>query len=309
MHDFAEWVMARPARGLLVAAALSFVALLVLPLASWLPASLMVLAVLAGQPRAAAFAAAGAALPIAWGLSPLVGFGMGLGVAALALVPPYLAGALLESRRSLSFTFQAVTLTVCAVLLGLHLALGDPLGVLMPLVERVRPALEETARALSNMGIERSAEEIGQATARVAWATMMWLVLLHTMLAQFGGLWLFGAMREPGLFGREFRSLRLGRVVAWAMVAALAVSVTVQLVSGKPWQPAQDVLFVLAGAFLIQALAVVHALREAQVLGAVTVLLAYLAVALLPMALVGVGFVDTWVGFRERFVRPTGSSQ
>jgi sulfite exporter TauE/SafE len=116
-------------------------------------------------------------------------------------------------------------------------------------------------------------------------------------------------MREPGLFGREFRALRLGRLVAWAMVAALAASVVVQLVSGKPWQPAQDVLFVLAGAFLIQALAVVHALREAQVLGALPVVLAYLAVALLPMALVGVGIADTWVGFRERFARPTQSSK
>jgi hypothetical protein len=38
----------------------------------------------------------------------------------------------------------------------------------------------------------------------------------------------------------------------------------------------------------------------------VPVVLAYVAVLLVPMALVGIGFADTWVRFRERFAPRQG---
>ena len=117
----------------------------------------------------------------------------------------------------------------------------------------------------------------------------------------FAGLWAFGTLREPGLFGRQFRELRLGTLVAWIAVAALLASLVTQWASGRAWPPADDVLFVLAGAFLLQALAVVHGLRAAKAVGPATVAVAYIALLLVPMALVGFGLADSWVRFRERF--------
>ncbi|MDH4259794.1 MAG: hypothetical protein OEW16_05750, partial [Gammaproteobacteria bacterium] len=87
-----------------------------------------------------------------------------------------------------------------------------------------------------------------------------------------------------------------------------AVSVGAQLAFGHSWQPADDLVFVLAAAFLLQALAVVHGLRELQVIGVLPLILAYVAVLLLPMALVGIGFADTWVRFRERVGRRPGGA-
>lgn len=303
MKNFAEWLTARASRAFLVGTAVSVFTLVALPLTAWLPAGVMVLALLAAGRATAVAAGAGAALPIAWGFSPVFGFGGGLAIAGAVLVPAYLAGNLLERSRSLSFVFQAATLVACALVLLVHLLLGDPAGVLMPLLDYLRPALEETARTLSEMGVERTPEQIGEATARVAWATAAWLVLLHTMLAMFFGLWAFGSLREPGLFGSQFRAMKLGRVVAWMAVAAIGASLLSQWLTGTAWQPAEDVLFVLACAFLLQALAVVHGLREAQVIGPALVVLTYLAVVLLPMALVGLGFADSWVRLRERLPR------
>lgn len=303
MKNLALWLTARPVRAFLAAAALSVLTLVALPVMAWLPAGLMVLALLAGGRVTAGAAALGAALPVAWGFSPIAGFGGGLAVAAAVVVPAYLAGNLLDRSRSLSFAFQAVTLGACLLVLLVHLLLGDPTGVLMPLIDYVRPALEQTARTLAEMGVERTPEEIGEATARVAWATAAWMLLLHTMLALFAGLWAFGSMREPGLFGTQFRAMKLGHFVAWTAVAALLASLASQWLTGSAWRPAEDVLFVLACAFLLQALAVVHALREAQVIGPALVVLTYVAVALLPMALVGLGFADTWVRLRERIPR------
>jgi hypothetical protein len=42
------------------------------------------------------------------------------------------------------------------------------------------------------------------------------------------------------------------------------------------------------------------------VIGALPLALAYVAVFLVPMALVGIGFADTWVRFRERFAPRQG---
>jgi hypothetical protein len=89
-------------------------------------------------------------------------------------------------------------------------------------------------------------------------------------------------------------------------VAAFAVSFLAHRFAGQRWHAADHVLFGLAAAFLGQALAVVHGLRELQVIGVVPVILAYVAVLLVPMALVGIGFADTWVRFRERFAPRQG---
>jgi hypothetical protein len=309
MKAFAEWVTARPARGFLAGAGVGLLSVLALPVAAWLPAGLMVLVLLAAGPRAAAFAALGAALTMTWAFQPVIGFAAALVLAAVVLVPPFLAGSLLESSRSLSFVFQAATIVACGLVLLAYLVLGDPIGVLMPYMDYVRPALERTAQALAEMGVPRTPEEIGQATARVAWATTAWVLLLQSMLALFAGLGAFGSLREPGLFGREFRSLQLGRFVGGAAVVALVASLAAQLLTGRSWAPADDILYVLACSFVLQALAVVHGLKQAGVIGGVPVALTYLAIVLLPMAVVGIGFADTWFRFRERFGKGPGPAK
>jgi hypothetical protein len=132
------------------------------------------------------------------------------------------------------------------------------------------------------------------------------MVLLHAFIAQCAGLWAFGRLREPGLFGREFRRLKLGRFVAWLLAGLFVATLVASGVGGGGWQAVDDLQFVLAAAFLVQALAVVHGLRELQVIGFIPVALAYVAVVLVPMALVGIGFADTWVRFRERFAPRQG---
>ena len=308
MSPMLHWLTGHPARAFLAAGLAALVAFAALPMAAWLPAGCVVLALLAGGPVLAGTAALGAALVLLMVFGPALGAGPALGIVIAVLLPSYLAASALTMTRSLSFVFQAVTVGAGLLVLAIHGLLGDPQGVLMPLIAQLEPMLQQTAETLSRFGIESSPQEIGAATARVAWATLAWMVLLHTMLAQFAGLWAFGQMREPGLFGREFRQLKLGRLIAWIAVAAFGVSTGAQLAFGRSWQPADDLVFVLAAAFLVQALAGIHGLRDLQVIGLLPVILAYLAVVLVPMALVGIGFADTWIRFRERFGRGPGSA-
>ncbi|MGE0029942.1 MAG: hypothetical protein AB7T20_02335 [Steroidobacteraceae bacterium] len=303
MTALLHWVTANPARAFLAAGIASLLALVALPMAAWLPAGIVSLALLANGRIAAAAAAAGAAITMLWAFAPAFGPGPALIIVIAVLVPSWLAATALVSTRSLSFVFQSLTVASCLLVLAIHGLLGDPQGVLMPLITELEPMLRRTADTLSQFGIQRSPEEIGAATARVAWATLGWMVLLHALLAQCAGLWAFGRMREPGLFGREFRQLKLGRFIAWALAATFAASLIAHRTLGHGWQAVDDVVFVLAAAFLLQALAVVHGLRELQVFGILPVILAYVAVVLVPMALVGIGFADTWFRFRERLVK------
>jgi len=305
MTALLQWTTAKPFRAFLAAGLAAFVALFALPMAAWLPAGMVVLALLAGGPPVAVAAGAGAALALVWVFTPAFGPGPAFLIAVATLLPSALGALVLERSRSLSFVFQALTVASCLLVLAIHGLLGDPVRALAPMIAKLEPMLQRTAETLSQMGIESSPEQIGVATARVAWQTLGWMVLLHAFLAQCAGLWAFGRTRDPGLFGREFRTLRLGSAVAWALVACFVASFVAHRLAGG-WQGIDDVLFVLAAAFLVQALAVVHGLREQRVIGTVGVVLAYVAVFLMPMALVGIGFADTWVRFRERFAPRQG---
>jgi hypothetical protein len=306
MTALLQWITANPVRAFLAAGLASFVALLALPMAAWLPAGIVVLGLLAAGLGVALAAAAGAGLALVWVFLPMFGAAPAIAIALVAIAPSLLCAVALERSRSLSFAFQTLTVACGLLVLAIHGLLGDPVRALAPVLTELEPMLQRTAGTLSQMGIDSSPEELGEATARVAWATLGWMVLLHAFLAQCAGLWGYGRLREPGLFGREFRQLRLGSIVAWALVAAFVASLAAQRMSGGGWPAIDDLRFVLAAAFLVQALAVVHGLRELQVIGAVPVVLAYVAVLMVPMALVGIGFADTWIRFRERFAPRQG---
>ncbi len=303
MTALLQWVTANPLRAFLAAGLATFLALLALPMAAWLPAGFVVLTLLGGGAAIALAAAAGAALALLWTLAPAFGAGPALAIAIAVLLPAWCGGVALARTRSLNLVFQGLTLGAGLLVLAIHGLLGDPAGALAPLFARLEPVLQQVAATLSQWGIESSPEAIGAVTARAAWATLCWMVLLHALLAQFAGLWGLGRLREPGLFAREFRRLTLGHFIARALAAAFVVSLAAHQLKAGGWQAADDIVFVLAAAFLVQALAVVHGLRELQIIGQLPVILAYVALILAPVALVAIGFADSWVRFRERFVK------
>jgi hypothetical protein len=305
MTALLQWMTANPVRAFLASGLAALFSMFALPMVAWLPGGIVSLGLLAGGVPIAASATAGAGFAFIWALSPIFGTPPALLVAIVLVLPSVLAAYALERSRSLSFTFQALTIGCCGLVLAIHGLLGDPVRALAPVIAELEPTLRQWADLLSRAGIEKSPKEIGEATASLAWATFGWMVLLHGFLAQCAGLWGYGRLREPGLFGREFRALRLGNVIAWLLVAVFVASLVASW-QGGGWQAVEDLRFVLAAAFLVQALAVVHGLRELQVIGFLPVVLAYVAVVLVPMALVGIGFADTWVRFRERFAPRQG---
>jgi len=301
MTAILKWMTADPARAFAAGAATwaiaSFIGI------AWLPAGVVVMALLVGGPRLALPAAAGASLLVLLSVVPVFGAAAAGAIILAVLLPAYLSGRALVATRSLTLVYQWMTLGAALLVLAIHALVGDPVTALMPFMKELEPVLQQLARWLTERGIETSPGEIGTEVARVAWRFLAWMVLANALLAQFLGLWGFGRLREPGLFGREFRRLRLGAFIAWALVACFVLTVALHRYEAPGYLVTEDVVFVLAAAFIVQGLAVVHGLREMQIIGFVPVVLAYVAVLLVPKALVGIGFADTWFRFRERFAK------
>ena len=304
MTALLQWMTANPVRAFLASGLAALLAIFV-PMATWLPGSVVSIGFLAGGTSVAASATVGAASAFVWALSPVFGTVPAIVVALAVILPSALATIVLEKSRSLSVSFQALTIGSCLLVLGLHGLFGDPVRALAPIVAEMEPMFRQVASTLTRMGFTSTPEEIRDSTASMAWATFGWMILLQSFLAQCVGLWGYSRLREPGLFGREFRALRLGSVIAWLLIAVFFASLVANW-QGANWQAVDDLRFVLAAAFLVQALAVVHGLRELQVIGVVPVVVAYFALIRLPMALVGIGVADTWVRFRERFAPRQG---
>jgi hypothetical protein len=305
MTALLKWMTATRLQAFLAAGLAALCAMLPVP-AAWLPGAVVALGLLAGGVTLAAAATAGAGIACLWALVPAFGALPALAITVALLLPSLLAAVALEKSRSLSVAFQALAIGCCLLVLAINALLGDPVRALAPVIAKLEPMLRQLADVFARAGIEKTPEELGEQTASLAWATFGWMVLLNAFVAQCAALWGYGRLREPGLFGREFRALRLGSAMAWLLAGLFVATLVASGVGGGGWQAVDDLQFVLAAAFLVQALAVVHGLRELQVIGFIPVALAYVAVVLVPMALVGIGFADTWVRFRERFAPRQG---
>ena len=112
---------------------------------------------------------------------------------------------------------------------------------------------------------------------------------------------------NPGGFGAEFRALRLGR--RFALATALIGAVAALPIRGAVVTIAADALLALLLVYLLQGLALVHALVHTRVvrpparrgwLGAVYVVLLFAAPNIVPL-LAMMGWVDAWVDMRKRW--------
>ncbi len=101
MNAFLNWMTANPVRAFLAAGLASLIALVALPMAAWLPAGVIVLALLASGRAPALAATAGAAIVLVWAFAPLFGAGPAIAIATVALLPSVAAAYALLATRSL----------------------------------------------------------------------------------------------------------------------------------------------------------------------------------------------------------------
>jgi uncharacterized protein YybS (DUF2232 family) len=169
------------------------------------------------------------------------------------------------------------------------------------LLTMFKPAMEAGGPLADREAVEGILANLARIMSGVAAAGMtlnalMCLYLARAMQAQ---------LYNPGGFRDEFYELRLGQRIAMASLAFIVVSL---LPLGEFSHMAGEIVIVILSLYVIQGLALIHAIvarRQLHVAWLVVLYLVMLFVLPQLMALVAVlGLIDTWADFRRR-IGPT----
>ncbi len=293
-RSFASWLADNPGGAVFVTGLLGLLPLFGLGFAFFLPGAVPALLVLLRGPRFG--------LAIALGAAGLLTFAMwlagrpvpvGLIYSAWVLGPPLALAVLLARTGSLSLCLQLAVLAGVAMLVLLHLTLGDPEKFWVPFV---RDLAQEMQRRGLPMDLDK--EGLVETLARTLWGWVTALTMLLAMCALFLARWGQFHRERPGSFGAEFQQVRLGLVLGVAGAVLIAASIWVDL------PLVDDLERIFLGALMLVGLAAAHRYKASGRLGAgwlwAIYLLLVLAAPVMVAALAGWGFVDNWLRSRMR---------
>ncbi len=302
MRFLAEWVM----RGRMTAVmltAVTLVASMMLPPLSYLSGAAVGLVTLR-MGLAQGLLVAGLAMVATALLAHLLTGSLLLGVAAFVSLwlPVALAAEQLRRHPGLQRPLWLLGGLSAALLALLYLLLGDPAvwwrGVLG---ELLAPMLSEAPPPPG--ATEADVELLLDEMAGLMSGALSAALLVSSSIALLLARWWQSQLYNPGGFGAEFRALRLGRG------ASLAVFLLVLV--GNVLEPTEavmrELLLPLLALYMLQGLAVIHAVVKAREASAAWLVPVYglMLFALPPTALTLAlaGWMDNWMDFRALLAR------
>ncbi len=299
MRVLASFIMQGRSQAAVAAAGLAVTAWLVPPLSLLSSASLGLVTLREGITQALIVAALAS---LGLGLISLVVFGHPGAVLVLALLlwlPMLSLGAVLRSTRSLAATIESA-LAICILVVAFYLVWEpDPTAQWRDLVAPIVHTLGRTQQLTS----EQESALLEQVLQWMTGAVVAGF-FLQMILSLFLARWWQAMLYNPGGFGIEFRLLRLHKFVAYGGLL-LMLPWWLGSASGGDW--ARSLGLVLASAFVLQGLAVVHGLLAGHRLRFALLTALYVTVLLaMPypaMLLALLGMADTWVDVRARLAR------
>ena len=216
-----------------------------------------------------------------------------ISVIVAQLLPAFVLAAVFRITRSLSFAFQV------AALLGVLIFLGVVL--LFPDAEKMWEGL---LRQILSSVLQGNDYFVQQPQLIQQGAQLMSGMLIAAAVLTNGGILLLGywwhcLATDGGSFRNDFYSLQLGRVLAlivmlssvWAAVSKSAFATQLCIIAGV--------------LFLLQGMAIIHAVMAAVSKGKIGLVTVYALIVLVPQLLLIVilsGLVDTFIDLRKRFL-------
>lgn len=301
MRALAAYIMRGRWSAIAATTGLAVVSLLLPPLTSplgYLSAAAVVLVTLVQGPKEGMLNAAAATLAVA-ALGLLAGHPvLAIIFAVMLWIPAWSLAILLGMTRSLAVTLSA-SATISGVLLTLvYIVVPDPAASWYNLINtEMLPALEEGGMTVPpNSELEPVLREYSQVLTGWLFASISFGWIVSVLIAR----WWQSLLYKPGAFGDEFRHLRLGLVVAAAGVVIALLS----LLGGQLGQWSSNLLFVAVGLFLLQGIAVGHAIVKQTGANSAWLVAMYIVVILSPAGMIfaaAMGLLDNGIDFRARF--------
>ena len=222
--------------------------------------------------------------------SPAAVYVLVTGLPALALC------ALLRATSSQGVVLVAATLATGAAIVGLYLAVPDPVAWWLDIFKVF----------LAADGGDVDPQALGQLAEmlRTVVTGLPIAVMVTSMCIVFLARWGHAALDNPGGFGREFRDLRVGRRFA---TGAGLVAVLALFAAPRGSGIGHDLLMLIVAACAIQGVALVHGLVALRGSTRGWIIAMYASLLLVPpaavLALSVAGFSDAWLDYRARIGR------
>jgi hypothetical protein len=300
MKSLASFILRGPAQAILVAV-LTGVLALILPPLSLISGAVVALITLRKGPQAGAvvmLASTAFVAAMAW-----VSLGNGLvGLVFLGVIwlPLWVLGWVLRETRSLGFTTMVAGLLGVLGILIAYWWIGDISSWWEGVLKTIFKPVMETGGPLEPEALKRAIVNLSRIMTGVAASGLVLNTLLCLYLARGWQAQLF----NPGGFRSEFHALRLG--YAAAITGVVLVGLSALPLAGLSHLAAEMMIVVLS-LFILQGLAVVHAIVAIKKMHIAWLIGLYVVVMfILPQLMVAIallGLMDTWLDFRRRVER------
>lgn len=181
---------------------------------------------------------------------------------------------------------------------GFYLVLDDPIAWWKILLDESFRIIFQDVSDVDSEQLNLMIEQI----ANLMTGMMAVAFMLHLLGSLFLARWWQAMHLNPGGFGREFREIRLGRVVAGVSVGLLIVAFALGDEGGTLLI---DLLMVMGMLFMLQGIAVVHGLvfnrkaHQGWLIGLYVLLTVAMPQTVMTLALAGL--IDNWFNFRGFF--------
>lgn len=258
-----------------------------LPLLFWVSGGLLALITLRRGLTEVLLVLAGATavlLPLHWALGTPMAV---LQPLALIWLPVIALAQILRQSLSLAMTLQIGALIAAVAIVGFYGLHGDPAAFWQGTLSALSEAL---SGGQPGPEWQRATSELAPRLTGLWVANMLGLVVLCLLL----GRWWQAVLYNPGGFQGEFHTLRFDRWFAGLSLIAVAVSVM------SPPGLLSDLGVVLGAVFLLQSIAIAHALVASRGLHTGWLVGFYLLTPLLMRPLALVGMADPFIDLRAR---------
>jgi hypothetical protein len=281
MKAFVDWVLSRRYR--LVLLALIFASLL--PVASSALIALETARRGTRQGMLSALIGTIALAALAWFTS--ADFALSVSFGTVTFFSGAAIGVLMRRTGHLVLAFQTATLITLVGMAAVTLFGPEPRELLAPM-------LAELAELLRASGATSEQTALVEASGGILLATALFSQIVGPLLLAYWWLSIASAQKR---FGREFRQLRLGRIlgVTATVIVALGLVLATPLV--------QNLTALALAAFVLQGLAILHAWAHAKrwhvaFVAPVYVLLVTPLMLLVLLGLGALGLLDNWFDLR-----------
>jgi hypothetical protein len=208
----------------------------------------------------------------------------------------WVAGSVLRYTRSLAQSIAVVSIAGMMFIVVFHLSVGDPAAWWQSHFDEFFAQATESMMMDQQVVFKQNLETWSEIMTGFVTMAFLLNVIFSLFIARAWQAMLY----NPGGFRQEFHGLQFGkRIAIFSLVVATLALIPENIIG----YISKDLLMVVMMVYVLQGVAVVHALVALKGLHWAWLIGLYLLVFLMSQLVAITGYIDTWLNFRKRALK------